>query len=72
LSGKPRPIKDILGDTKAHNILILIGPEGDFTDEEIELAKNSGCIPVSLGELVLRVETAAVAVTSFINLYANH
>lgn len=51
------------------NILILIGPEGDFTPEEVDLAKKSGCIPVSLGDLVLRVETAAIAIASFIRLY---
>lgn len=39
---------------------ILIGPEGDFSSEEIELAKKSGFIPVALGESRLRTETAAV------------
>src|SRR5690606_9114451 len=42
------------------NITILIGPEGDFSSEEIELAKKNGYIPVSLGESRLRTETAAV------------
>jgi 16S rRNA (uracil1498-N3)-methyltransferase len=51
--------------------LVFIGPEGDFTDEEVDLAKQSGFIPVTLGNLVLRVETAAVAVASFIRLYAD-
>ncbi|MCB0464440.1 MAG: 16S rRNA (uracil(1498)-N(3))-methyltransferase [Aequorivita sp.] len=41
-------------------ITILIGPEGDFSFEEIELAKQSGFIPVTLGESRLRTETAAV------------
>ena len=41
--------------------LILIGPEGDFTESEIALATKSGFIPVSLGENRLRSETAAVA-----------
>jgi len=39
---------------------ILIGPEGDFSSEEIELAKANGFIPVTLGESRLRTETAAV------------
>ena len=39
---------------------ILIGPEGDFSSEEIELAKQAGFIPVTLGESRLRTETAAV------------
>lgn len=40
---------------------ILIGPEGDFTPEEIEACTSAGYIPVSLGETRLRTETAGVA-----------
>jgi 16S rRNA (uracil1498-N3)-methyltransferase len=40
--------------------LMLIGPEGDFTPAETSLAKRAGCIPVSLGPIVLRAETAAI------------
>jgi 16S rRNA (uracil1498-N3)-methyltransferase len=40
--------------------LILIGPEGDFTKDEIELAKGHHFIPVSLGNTRLRTETAGV------------
>ena len=39
----------------------LIGPEGGFTDDELAAACEAGCIPVSLGANVLRVETAAMA-----------
>ena len=42
------------------NVLILIGPEGDFSEEEIKAAKELGFIPVSLGESRLRTETAAL------------
>lgn len=41
-------------------ILILIGPEGDFSIDEIQLAIKNGFIPVSLGNRRLRTETAAV------------
>jgi 16S rRNA (uracil1498-N3)-methyltransferase len=41
------------------NALILIGPEGDFSPEEIALALQSGFTPVSLGPNRLRTETAA-------------
>lgn len=41
--------------------LLLIGPEGDFTPEEIEDALAAGAIPVSLGSNRLRTETAAMA-----------
>jgi len=40
--------------------LILIGPEGDFSSEEIELAKQNGWNPISLGSTRLRTETAAI------------
>ncbi len=40
--------------------LILIGPEGDFSIEEINIAKKAGFIPVALGESRLRTETAAI------------
>lgn len=40
--------------------LILIGPEGDFTPEEVDLALANGFIPVTLGENRLRTETAAL------------
>jgi 16S rRNA (uracil1498-N3)-methyltransferase len=66
LEGQRKSLKEILDNSKAENILVLIGPEGDFTDEEVALAKNHGCIAVSLGRQVLRVETAAVAVASYI------
>ena len=45
---------------KKQNQLILIGPEGDFTPEEIDLAFKKGFEPVSLGENRLRTETAGV------------
>lgn len=40
---------------------ILIGPEGDFTPEEMKLVINAGFIPVTLGHFTLRSETAALA-----------
>lgn len=42
------------------NTTILIGPEGDFSTKEIEIAVNSNFIPVTLGETRLRTETAAI------------
>jgi len=51
------------------SILILIGPEGDFTAQELTQARNAGFIPVSLGDLVLRVDTAAIAVAAFFRLW---
>lgn len=72
LSGRRKPLKEVLLNSNPRNILVLVGPEGDFTDGEVDLAKKSGCIPVSLGDLVLRVDTAAIAVVSFIRLYGDN
>ena len=43
------------------DVLVLIGPEGDFSEDEVRLAMDNGFIPVSLGESRLRTETAGVA-----------
>lgn len=45
---------------KVADILILIGPEGDFSLEEVELAKAHGFVAVSLGDSRLRTETAGI------------
>jgi 16S rRNA (uracil1498-N3)-methyltransferase len=50
------------------NYLILIGPEGDFSPEEIELAINAGFLPVSIGDSRLRTETAGVVACHTFNL----
>lgn len=42
-------------------VRVLIGPEGDFSEEEINLALSNGYLPVSLGNQRLRTETAALA-----------
>lgn len=48
--------------------LILIGPEGDFSEDEVKLALQKQFIPVSLGESRLRTETAAVVACHTVNL----
>ena len=50
------------------NIVVLIGPEGDFSSEEIGVALKNGYQPVSLGESRLRTETAGVAAVHIVNL----
>jgi 16S rRNA (uracil1498-N3)-methyltransferase len=42
------------------SVLMMIGPEGDFTPAEIEVSISAGCIPVSLGANRLRTETAGL------------
>jgi 16S rRNA (uracil1498-N3)-methyltransferase len=45
----------------------LIGPEGDFTPEETDAALAAGFVPVSFGDFVFRVETAAVFAASVLH-----
>ena len=47
---------------------VLIGPEGDFTDEEYTYARESNFSSASLGDNILRVETAAIAAFSYIQI----
>ena len=47
-----------------HKVLVLIGPEGGFTDEEILGLKKTGAKVVSLGQSILRSNTAALHVLS--------
>jgi 16S rRNA (uracil1498-N3)-methyltransferase len=53
---------------KGAKTLILIGPEGDFSHEEVDLAKKQGYIPISLGKSRLRTETAGIVACHTINL----
>lgn len=61
--------KDIANylDNSIKSILFAIGPEGGFSKEEESYLLNNGFNPVTLGSRVLRVETAAIYVTSIIN-----
>lgn len=63
--------KSLKSQLKQHeDYLILIGPEGDFSVKEIEIALRQGYIPVTLGETRLRTETAALVAchsVAFIN-----
>lgn len=56
---------------KVNNIINFIGPEGGFTSKEIEMAKKTGCKFVSLGHQILRVETAAIAVSAILSYHYN-
>jgi 16S rRNA (uracil1498-N3)-methyltransferase len=69
LSQRTYLLKDAVSGFTGKRILALIGPEGDFTKREIEVALSLGCVGVSLGDSVLRVDTAAISVMSFLRLY---
>jgi 16S rRNA (uracil1498-N3)-methyltransferase len=53
--------------TKEKDVLLLIGPEGDFSNDEIKLAAANGYKTISLGDSRLRTETAGIAACGIIN-----
>lgn len=65
-----RSIKEVLAGYDGSDIVILIGPEGDFSRAEAELALAHGFIPVHLGDSRLRTETAALTAVSAV--YFHH
>lgn len=65
-----RSMKEVLESFDGGRVIVMIGPEGDFSREEAELAVADGFIPVHLGASRLRTETAAlVAVTMVYNSF---
>ena len=54
---------------KPNNIISFIGPEGGFATNEIEMAIKAGCKFVSLGSRILRIETAAIAVSAILSYH---
>jgi len=66
-------LKEILADYSSEHrhlpesVLMLIGPEGDFTPAELALARRHGCRPITLGPIILRVETAAIYCLSILS-----
>lgn len=64
--GEKPLLKDVL--KKGEDALVLIGPEGDFSEEEVKKAIDKGFIPISLGKSRLRTETAALVACHTMNL----
>ena len=59
---KRQKLKEVLRNHgEAKSIGVFVGPEGGFTDDEVELALQNGCLPATLGDNILRTETAAIA-----------
>ncbi len=64
LEGKRLPLMEAMADSPDGEVVFLIGPEGDFTKAEVDMAIDLGAIPVTLGINVLKVDTAAIAVAA--------
>ena len=73
LQSDAQHLKKILADYSSEHrhlpasVLMLVGPEGDFTPAELALARSRGCRPITLGPIVLRVETAAIYCLSILS-----
>lgn len=59
-------IREVLENNDAKEVIVLIGPEGDFSREEADAAVAAGYVPVHIGESRLRTETAALALVSMV------
>jgi 16S rRNA (uracil1498-N3)-methyltransferase len=55
------PLGSALAEADGEDVLLLVGPEGGFADEEVDRARSGGCVPVHLGARRLRAETAGIA-----------
>jgi len=60
-------LKDVLKKINGKKIHIIIGPEGDFTKTEIDYAISKNAIPVSIGENILRTETASISALAIVS-----
>ena len=67
VEGPHEGLRDLVMKQRPRHLLVLVGPEGDFSPEEIRQAVQAGAHRVSLGPSVLRCETAAVAVVSIVS-----
>lgn len=65
--GEKPLLKDVL--KPGEDAVVLIGPEGDFSREEVEKAESLGFQPISLGKSRLRTETAALVAVHTMNLF---
>jgi 16S rRNA (uracil1498-N3)-methyltransferase len=63
---KKHPLHEMLKTNQ--DAVVLIGPEGDFSPEEVTLCTANGFTPISLGVQRLRTETAAITVAAYFNL----
>lgn len=67
LAVSTRPLRRVLQERAGvRDVVMLIGPEGDFSAEEVRVAQRYGAHPVSLGPLTLRAETAALAMLAIL------
>ncbi|MEY4846676.1 MAG: hypothetical protein RJA54_549 [Pseudomonadota bacterium] len=72
INSSNKKIEEVLKNNKNREFYLLVGPEGDFSLKERDLLKGmSNCIPISLGQNILRSETAAVVGLTILNYQIN-
>jgi 16S rRNA (uracil1498-N3)-methyltransferase len=67
LKEKSNRITEAIKGFRGKSLIVFIGPEGDFTKEEVKLAQVKGVKLVTLGPRVLKIDTAAISVTAILN-----
>ncbi|WP_198000934.1 RsmE family RNA methyltransferase [Gimesia fumaroli] len=69
--GSPLELMDSRGaDAAACPMVLLIGPEGGFSADEVQAALDKGATPIKLSEAILRIETAAILLAGLVRLTA--
>jgi len=65
-SEEQTPLRDVLKSEPRSGLVLAVGPEGGWTDEELQSFRQAGWISASLGGTILRAETAAIAATAVV------
>ena len=60
-------VREVLSVNSEKNIIVLIGPEGGFSEREVDAIKSAGGVSVTLGKRILKTDTAAISVLAMIN-----
>ena len=63
----PRATKSIKDLKKTESLSIAIGPEGGFTDNEIEKLEEEGFISINCGDMIFRTDTMPIVILSMLN-----
>lgn len=63
-AGLRQALHDLGG--KAASVALMVGPEGGFTEEEVDAARQKGAVPISLGPRILRTETCAIVASALV------
>jgi 16S rRNA (uracil1498-N3)-methyltransferase len=59
-AGSPASVRDLKAAPPPHSALLIVGPEGGWTEAEVALSEQAGCVPITLGGRTLRASAAAL------------